>query len=212
MIGLREACDPPAGCGFRLSIFELTKVVAEVPLTDHAAHAGTYVGWDYLIAPDLLEGHALVDRWNSSAEWLTSSRETGGLGLSAAADIHTFGDATRRSYQIMDSRTTALDSTFESRLDLDDLRDPNGLGSKRLLHFGSLFSGSRLKMVDPAHKALHDEMSAKMILRNEGLDGISDRVRDALGSYVAVHARVGDGVFKVSPERAPSVRTNHTES
>ncbi|GAA5881756.1 hypothetical protein JCM3774_000864 [Rhodotorula dairenensis] len=170
LIGLREACDPPAGW--------------------------TYVGWDYLIAPDLLEGHALVDRWNSSTEWITGSPERGGLGISRAADIHTFGDTARRSYQIMDSRDTAVDSSFESRIDLDDLRDPDGLGSKRLLHFGSLFSGSRLKLVDPANKALYDEMSAKMILRNEGLDSISDQVRDALGSYVAVHARVGDGVFK----------------
>ncbi|KAG0660786.1 hypothetical protein C6P46_004470 [Rhodotorula mucilaginosa] len=167
LIGLGEACDPSTGW--------------------------TYVGWDYLIEPDLLQDHALVDRWNSSTEWLTSTTE--GLGL-ATADIHTFEDTARRSYQILDSRDTALDGSFESRLELDDLRDPVGIGSKRLLWFGSLFSGSRLKLVGPKNKALHDETSAKMILRNEGLDAISDQVRDALGSYVAVHARVGDGVFK----------------
>ena len=173
---------------------------------------GTYVGWDYLIEPQLLKDHALVDRWNSSTEWLTST--TDGLGLTIA-DIHTFEDTARRSYQILDSRDTALDGSFESRLELDDLRDPAGIGSKRVLRFGSLFSGSRLKLVDPKNKALHDETSAKMILRNEGLDAISDQVRDALGSYVAVHARVGDGVFKVRlppsrPHRPRSARLTRT--
>ena len=175
---------------------------------------GTYVGWDYLIEPELLEDHALVDRWNSSTEWLTST--TGGLGL-ATADIHAFEDRARRSYQILDSRNTALDGSFESRLELDDLRDPAGIGSKRLLRFGSLFSGSRLKLVDPKNKALHDETSARMILRNEGLDAISNQVRDALGSYVAVHARVGDGVFKVRlppprPHRPRSSRLTRTNT
>ncbi|GAA5982690.1 hypothetical protein JCM10908_006747 [Rhodotorula pacifica] len=169
MIGLGEACGPPT--------------------------SWTYVGWDYLIAPDLLDNRALVDRWNSSVEWLTDSFEAGGLGLNAH-DIYSIPDTARRSYQILDSREATLDSSFESRLELADLRDPSGFGGKRLLLFGSLFGGNRLKLVDPANKALHDETSAKMILRNAGLDAISDQVRDALGSYVAVHARLGDGVFK----------------
>jgi hypothetical protein len=38
------------------------------------------------------------------------------------------------------------------------------------MHGDIRFSGSRLKLVGPKNKALHDETSAKMILRNEGLD------------------------------------------
>ncbi|GAA6039765.1 hypothetical protein JCM8097_004211 [Rhodosporidiobolus ruineniae] len=153
----------------------------------------TYVGWEYLVSPLLLEGRAIVDRWNSSSEWFFASLEEGGLGL-REDEVRAFDDPERRSYQIYDARATPTDTSglFKSRLDLEDLREDPA----RLLRFGSLFSGARLKLSSDENKQVMIEANENVILRSEGLDAISDKVRDLLGSYVAVHARVGDGVFK----------------
>ncbi|GAA5905908.1 hypothetical protein JCM6882_009067 [Rhodosporidiobolus microsporus] len=153
----------------------------------------TYVGWEYLVTPRLLEGRQLVDRWNSSFEWFYDSTANGGLGL-RRDEVREFDDPERRSYQIYDSRSTPTDKSglFASRIDLEDL----AADESRLLRFGSLFSGARLKLSREENQKVLVEANENMILRSEGLDKISDEVRDLLGSYVAAHARVGDGVFK----------------
>ncbi|GAA5839736.1 hypothetical protein JCM9279_005154 [Rhodotorula babjevae] len=156
----------------------------------------TYTGWDWLISPSLLAGRSLVDRWNSSSVWFTAPLAEGGLGLTPD-EIHQFADADRRSYQILDDRRTSLSAgSFTSRIELDDLRDEAGLGGKRLLRFGSLFSSARLKFVQDDNARLLDDTTNAVVLESGGLDGISDRIRNQLGSYVAAHARLGDGVFK----------------
>ncbi|GAA5876375.1 hypothetical protein JCM8547_003022 [Rhodosporidiobolus lusitaniae] len=174
-----------------------------IALTSNSPHIGTtecddpskwtYVGWEYLVTPRLLEGRELVDRWNSSEEWFFAPLEEGGLGL-AEEDVRRFEDPERRSYQIYDSPSTPTDKSglFASRLELSDLL----ADERRLLRFGSLFSGARLKLSSEENQKVMIEANENLILQSEGLDGISDEVRDRLGSYVAAHARVGDGVFK----------------
>ncbi|GAA5924946.1 hypothetical protein JCM1841_005376 [Sporobolomyces salmonicolor] len=150
----------------------------------------SYVGWEYLVTPKLLEGRQLVDRWNSSYDWFTASLEEGGLGLEAG-DIHSFVDDDRRSYQLYDMRSTPTDlGLFRSRIDIPDLLE-GPLAQKRLLKFGSLFSGARLNLAKEDNTRVLIETNELMILQSAGLDAISDEVRDRLGSYVAVHARVG---------------------
>ncbi|GAA5870505.1 hypothetical protein JCM1840_004783 [Sporobolomyces johnsonii] len=150
----------------------------------------SYVGWEYLVTPKLLEGRQLVDRWNSSHDWFTASLEEGGLGLEAD-DIHSFVDDDRRSYQLYDTRSTPTDlGLFRSRIDIPDLLE-GPLAQKRLLKFGSLFSGGRLNLAKEENLRVLIETNELMILQSAGLDEISDEARDRLGSYVAVHARVG---------------------
>ncbi|BGP52013.1 hypothetical protein JCM10450v2_007984 [Rhodotorula kratochvilovae] len=156
----------------------------------------TYTGWDWLVSRDLLAGRPLVDRWNASRAWFTAPAEEGGLGL-REDEIHQFEDRDRRSYQILDALETPMDKNlFTSRIELDQLRDEAGLDGKRLLQFGSLFSGARLKFVKKENNDVLVGYTEKLILQSDGLDVISDKIRDQLGSYVAAHARVGDGVFK----------------
>ncbi|GAA6053914.1 hypothetical protein JCM3770_005331 [Rhodotorula araucariae] len=156
----------------------------------------TYAGWDWLVTRDLLVGRPLIDRWNASHAWFTTSPDEGGLGL-RRDEIYQFADHDRRSYQIFDAPGTAMETAlFTSRIELDDLRDEAGLGGKRLLRFGSLFSSSRLRFVKDANRAVFAQYEENFILQNDGLDAIGDKIRDQLGSYVAAHARVGDGVFK----------------
>ncbi|BGP35623.1 hypothetical protein JCM10296v2_007464 [Rhodotorula toruloides] len=158
---------------------------------DDPAH-WTYVGWDYLVTPSLLANRSLIDRWNASHSLFTLPASLGGLDL-LPSEIQLFSDPTRRSYQILDSPSTPLDKgLFTSRLELSDLRS----SPARLLQFGSLFSGARLKFVQEKNRRVVQEVAEMVVLQNDGLDGISGKVRELLGTYVAAHARVGDGNFK----------------
>lgn len=103
---------------------------------------------------------------------------------------------------IYDSKQTPTQAgLFKTRIDLEDL---NGgpLAEKRLLQFGSLFSGARLNLANADNRQEYERTFNGVILANDGIDGISDQVRDLLGSYVAIHARTGSqergSVFWVS--------------
>ncbi|GAA6059147.1 hypothetical protein JCM10212_003894 [Sporobolomyces blumeae] len=150
----------------------------------------TYVGWSWLIDPALFESRQLVDRWNASSAWFVAPVEQGGLGLSPE-EIHAFTDTERRSYQIYDDRSTPTQlDQFQSRIDLDDLLE-GPLADARLLKFGSLFSGARLNLAKAENQNEYAETFKGVVIQNEGLDEISDEVRDRLGSFVSIHARTG---------------------
>lgn len=161
----------------------------------------TYVGWSYLVSEKLLDGRQVVDRWNGSMEWFFEDVTLGGLGLKKE-DVVSFEDPDRRSYQFYDSRTmpTRLDG-FTRRLDMQDLLEGE-MAEARLLHFGSMFGGGRLKLSKEESLVEQRKVEERMVFEIEKIDGISDEIRDALGSYVGVHLRVGDGIFKVSRCRA----------
>lgn len=157
----------------------------------------TYVGWSYLVSEKLLDGRQLVDRWNSSMEWMYESLEVGGLGLHEE-DVVRFEDPVRRSYQFYDDRLQKTQlGQFAQRIDLEDLM-VGKMAEARLLHFGSMFGGGRMKVSRAENLAEQQKLESSMIFNIEKVDGISDAIRDALGSYVGVHLRVGDGIFKVS--------------
>jgi hypothetical protein len=112
-------------------------------------------------------------------------------------DVHRFEDDDRRSYQIYDTRETRTIEDaggwglFKTRIDLQDLVEDPKYRDKRLLQFGSLFSGTRLNLAIEENQKEYEETFGRVLLENRGLDVISDRVRDSLGSYVAIHARTG---------------------
>lgn len=157
----------------------------------------TYVGWSYLLDDELFRDRAIVDRWNGSMEWMYDSPASGGLGLTPD-DVERFSDNDRRSYQLYDDRRTKTNlQQFTSRIDLEDLSEGE-LKDKRLLHFGSLFSGGRLNLKKQETLDEVLKISESIVFQIDKVDGISDEIRDALGTYVGVHLRVGDGIFKVS--------------
>lgn len=174
----------------------------------------TYVGWSWLLSPKLFEGRDIVDRWNSSRSWFETTIEDGGLGLKPE-EIHPFVDDDRRSYQIYDSKDTPTQlDFFQTRIHLDDLLE-GPISEKRLLQFGSLFSGGRLVLTREENKKEYAETFNGVILENEGLEVISNEVRDRLGSYVAVHARTGSqekgSIFYVSSFVSASLSKSTTD-
>lgn len=130
-------------------------------------------------------------------EWMYEPVSRGGLGV-ASEDVYRLEDKDRRSYQLYDDRATKTSlQMFTSRIDLEDL-DGGEIRDKRLLHFGSLFSGGRLKLTRQENVDEWIKISESIVFEIDKVDDISDEIRDALGNYVAVHLRVGDGAFKVS--------------
>jgi hypothetical protein len=160
----------------------------------------TYVGWSYLLDDDLFQDRAIVDRWNGSIQWMYESVARGGLGL-VPDEVERFQDKDRRSYQLYDDRATKTNlQMFSSRIDLEDL-DQGPIRDKRLLHFGSLFSGGRLNLKRQENVDEAVKINNAIVFEIDKVDDISDEIRDALGDYVAVHLRVGDGAFKVGSSR-----------
>ncbi|SCV74756.1 BQ2448_7785 [Microbotryum intermedium] len=154
----------------------------------------TYVAWSYLIQPGLVKDRDIVDRWNSSMKWVFMPAEEGGLGL-AESDVYTFADPVRRSWQIYDdSKTSTNLGPFTTRLNLEDLVT-GPISEHRMIRFGSLFSGARMVTTRPENIAERKAIDEAMILQQPVLDAVADQVRDRLGSYSAVHLRVGDGFF-----------------
>ena len=188
----------------------------EVQCDEKAANKWTYLPWSHLLHPAFLAQFSLVPRNNISRAYL-SSPAPDGLGISPA-DTYYFDDADRRSVRIFDltakqmergdgfkgrfkqsltiEQLSAIPSATEGRREGDFTRE---FGDYELLHFGSLFASSRLSFTNSENKKLKSRIENGVILGNAELGKLSSFIRDALGDYVGVHARVGDGAFKVSP-------------
>ncbi|KAM0789943.1 hypothetical protein ACM66B_006783 [Microbotryomycetes sp. NB124-2] len=158
----------------------------------------TYVDWTFIMPRRVFEGHSVVDRWNDSTLWWTNSPSRGGLGLeSLEKDVFHFQDDDRYSYQIYDSEETKTSlGRFHQRLNIDSLLNDERFSNKKVLHFGSLFGGDRVKAGLEDNLREWERINEAMVFEIEGVDETSEVIRDRLGSYVGVHCRVGDMFFK----------------
>ncbi|KAK4054005.1 hypothetical protein OIO90_003650 [Microbotryomycetes sp. JL221] len=158
----------------------------------------TYVDWSFVMPTrELFKGYDIVDRWNDSTSWWFEPIEQGGLGLTnSEQQVYKFKDEERYSYQLFDTTKDSLSNKFKRRINLKDLNESKEFKDKRVLHFGSLFGGERIKT---NLKSTIDEWSRindAMVFEIQKIDNMSDQVRDRLGTYVGVHCRVGDMFFK----------------
>ncbi|KIM33444.1 hypothetical protein M408DRAFT_309739 [Serendipita vermifera MAFF 305830] len=163
----------------------------------------THVSWQDIIDVSLLTdmGLNLVERWNFRQTWL---RDT--LQLSPS-DIYWLKDSDAYEIQIYDNGNDEThQDKYIRRVNIPELRDATR--SYPLLHFGTLFGSSRLRLSIRAHKALQDQVRNAMAFANPYLIGLSDDLVAALGgpdTYFSVHLRVGDGLFAEN-----AVRNSHT--
>lgn len=189
--------------------------LSESQCDESAANAWTYLPWSHLLDPSYLAQFSLLPRNNISRAYLSSPTPFG-LGISPS-ETYYFDDADRRSIRIFDltaaqmERGNGFKGRFTESVTLEQLSAiPSATEGRRtgnftrefgdfeLLHFGSMFASSRLSFDNAENKKLKSWIENGVILGNPELDKLSSLVRDALGDYVGVHARVGDGAFKVS--------------
>lgn len=156
-----------------------------------------YVSWEFLLGQEWWENENLIEKFNSSRSWLTEE-----LGIHDD-QIHNFNDLARRYTQIGDTAGTIKSlGSFQNLITLTELTNST-YQSKKLLHFGSLFSAGRLKLQLKENKELKAS-NEKIILKNAKLAKMSEAISEKLNElggktrYIGLHARVSDSNFKVS--------------
>ncbi|BGP37113.1 hypothetical protein JCM10450v2_001021 [Rhodotorula kratochvilovae] len=160
----------------------------------------TVVDWSFLV--DLSEAEQLVPikrRWNMSMDWLADE-----LALRAPnrrgerSDVFSLRDETMYQYRIYDSAEDddPLDK-WGHRLDLDQLRADSD--QHTLVHVGSMFGTSRLRVTTDEGYDARGAFRRAMVFRTEEVDEVTEEIRDLLGGegrYYGLHLRVGDGIFQ----------------
>jgi hypothetical protein len=132
----------------------------------------------------------VVFREEMNNEWLYSHLEI------KRSDIYFFKDRTPYEYQIRDDISLDLPlDRFNSSVDVEMIKEMK----HRVLHFGSLFGSYRILAEKESHAELLRTIRSKMIFRNPVLLEAANKIVDHLGgtgSFVGIHIRSGDGVFK----------------
>ncbi|KAK4520831.1 uncharacterized protein ATC70_006712 [Mucor velutinosus] len=133
----------------------------------------------------------IVFREDLSFEWIMDSFKL------KMDDIYLFKDYSPFEFRVFDlpESTTPL-SRFVNRIDLSTLEAIE----EKVIHFGSVFGTYRVLAQSQEHKELLLFIRENMIFTNPTLVDITSRIVDQLGgigSFVGVHLRVGDGLFKV---------------
>ncbi|ORY90628.1 hypothetical protein BCR35DRAFT_286797 [Leucosporidium creatinivorum] len=160
----------------------------------------TQVGWEFLV--DLREAEKLVpmrERWNQTEAWLEEELELRqGKGKAESPDIYRLKDDTMYQYRFYDSKDDNEPlAKFETRLDITELTQETE--AYKLLHVGTLFGTSRLRVFEEANFDARSTFRRAMVFKNELLDEITETIRDRMGGagrYYGLHLRVGDGIFQ----------------
>ncbi|KAI5481314.1 GDP-fucose protein O-fucosyltransferase family protein [Pseudohyphozyma bogoriensis] len=195
-LGRPQGWGPAPGLQDQLTADELCKIEVDDSVERNCtANDWTYVGWEFLIRPEVLTKVPIVDRWNSSQAWFETPREQGGLGVTPGS-VKTFDDPQRRSIKFFDQRNTRTSlARWGERIDLEDLIE-GGDKDIEVLHFGSLFSGSRLSLRTEENRKFLKSVEWGFVLGHPETDRIGNLVASRLGKYNGVHLRVGDAFFK----------------
>ncbi|CAO3611017.1 unnamed protein product [Mucor fragilis] len=133
----------------------------------------------------------IVFREDLSFEWIMDSFKL------KMDDIYLFKDYSPFEFRVFDlpESTTPL-SRFVNRIDLSTLEAIE----EKVIHFGSVFGTYRVLAQSQEHKELLLFIRENMIFTNPTLVDATTRIVDRLGgigSFVGIHLRVGDGLFKV---------------
>lgn len=133
----------------------------------------------------------IIFREDLSFEWIMDSFKL------KMKDIYLFKDYSPFEFRVFDlpESTTPL-SRFVNRIDLSTLEAIE----EKVIHFGSVFGTYRVLAQSQEHKELLLFIRENMIFTNPTLVDITNKIVNQLGgigSFVGIHLRVGDGLFKV---------------
>ncbi|KAM0753275.1 hypothetical protein T439DRAFT_378973 [Meredithblackwellia eburnea MCA 4105] len=171
--------------------------------------------WSWLLGPrGLTSRQPLIERYTHDRTWFQTA-----LNIQPH-EIITMPDPDRRSYRVIDTdepdTPNSLASPYQYSVDLtlDDLRE---MDHYKLLEFGSLFGGTRLRLRREENWRFYEETKREMRFRDPMLDRFSEVIVDKLGGrgqYVGLHLRLGahndfvhsmDAFFDEAPQRTEFV-------
>ncbi|KAI8329135.1 hypothetical protein BC941DRAFT_443532 [Chlamydoabsidia padenii] len=164
----------------------------------------TKVPWTFFYdLKPLTDQVRIILRPDLSLQWLESTLPNLASSSSNAKknnypNIHFLKDMSPyefRVYDHMGSKTPL--SKFMHRYDVATLQAMD----QKLLHFGSVFGTHRVLAQQASHAAWLKQIRTHLIFKNPVLVDTAKRVVDQLGgvgsSFIGLHLRVGDGLFKV---------------
>lgn len=153
----------------------------------------THISWQDIVDVSLLKvlGLFFVERWNFRQTWL---RDTLRLRPN---DTYWFKDSNAYEMQFYDE---TYDETrhekYMRRVNISELRDMTR--TYPLLHLGTLFGSSRLRLSIRDHKLLQAKVRSALALANPFLNRLSEQIVNKLGghdTYYSIHLRVEDSMF-----------------
>ena len=95
---------------------------------------------------------------------------------------------------------------YSAHIYVEDLLD---MADYKLVEFGSLFGGTRLRLRKPENRQFYRETQALMAYRDPMLEAMSESIAEKLGGrqkYVGLHLRLGSASDFVSTSDAFHVR------
>ncbi|KAF5385857.1 hypothetical protein D9615_002351 [Tricholomella constricta] len=150
----------------------------------------TQIPWDWLVDLNRVRSQQpLRQRWNLTEAWTYEN-----LNISRT-DVLYIKDSSPYHYRFLDTRTDISPSSHKY---LESIYVPDlMLSTKRLIHVGTLFGSSRLRLKDPVSVAIRGAIRENMSFSNPSLLKAAKLVANSLGpNYLGAHLRLGDGEFK----------------
>ncbi|KAK4704196.1 hypothetical protein P7C70_g2019, partial [Phenoliferia sp. Uapishka_3] len=167
----------------------------KLPLAERKEKCGLFwksrrASWSWLLGSSLSSRQPLISRPYHHRSWFTTA-----LSL-LPHEIFSIPDPDRRSYQLLDTDDPDPPSadnpyTYTENIYIEDLL---GLSNYRLLEFGSLFGGTRLRLKKRENKKFYKETQKLMAYRDPMLEAMSEAVVERLGgrgNFVGLHLRLG---------------------
>ncbi|KAG6886302.1 hypothetical protein C0993_006712 [Termitomyces sp. T159_Od127] len=155
----------------------------------------THLPWDWLVDLDLVkQNQRLRQRWNLSEIWTDKC-----LNYSESNTL-IIKDRSPYQYRFLDTRSdiSPLNHRFLENIYISDLV----ASRKRLVHVGTLFGSSRLRLKDPSNLTIRSYIRGSMSFNNPLLLDIANSIAASLGPlFIGVHLRLGDGNFRKNAEK-----------
>ncbi|KAF8893929.1 hypothetical protein BD779DRAFT_1435329 [Infundibulicybe gibba] len=149
----------------------------------------THVSWDWLFSiKESLPQLRMIPRWNMTEAWLYDYLNT------SAAECMVIQDNDAYHFRFLD---TLGDRSPAKNKYLEDIHIPRlATSSTRLIHIGTLFGSSRLRLKNPYNLAVRRKTRQAMDFTNPVMIDVADSVaRWMSGPYLGAHIRLGDGKF-----------------
>jgi hypothetical protein len=153
----------------------------------------THVSWQDIINVDLIKALEiqLIERWEFNPLWFKKA-----LGI-IEKDVYWLKDSSPYELQFCESSNEQSSrGKFERRIKLNDL----SLASEpySLLHVGSLFGTSRLRLATQKSRELRRSIQNSMAISSRFMLDLAGQVVSELGgtdTFFSIHLRIGDGIF-----------------
>ncbi|KAF8332767.1 uncharacterized protein EI90DRAFT_3054329 [Cantharellus anzutake] len=156
-------------------------------------HEYTLIPWSMLVdLQHLSDLCPIIERWDTSSAWLRRYLNVSTVETAHIKDLHPY------HFQLFDNAHDShpLKPKYYQRINIPDMASE--LESYRLIHFGTLFGTTRLRLTSPDGIRFRRQVRERMVFQNPALLRIARSISSLVGGdetgagYVGIHLRLGD--------------------